>query len=178
MHTCPECGNGDMTVRLDGGTPIHECGLCGARFGDRRTIEAIDDAEEARARGVSPLLWPLVRALDGLLGLVVRLAEAGDPRSVTLPFVELGVANSGALVQLENLAKSLQISAGALRCPWVVEVEFRRHLAFVLKPRIAGDAVTAELVHAAQIDVGVLRQHLERNMRLGWWRHAGGAPTG
>jgi hypothetical protein len=39
-----------MRVRVQAGTPIHECGRCGARFGERLAVEALDDAVEARHR--------------------------------------------------------------------------------------------------------------------------------
>ena len=167
-----------MLVRTDAGAPIHECGLCGARFGERVLIEAIEDAEQARERGVPARVWPLVRALDKLPGVHVGDASAGEARPPILPFVELRIASAEALVQLENLAKSLLLGAGALRSHWVLEVEYRRHLAFVLKPRHPGGAVHVDQVVAAQGDLGVLRRHLERDARLGWWRHAGGAPSG
>lgn len=162
-----------MRVRTAAGASIHECGLCGARFGDRRAIEALADREEAQERGVPAVVWPLVRALERLPGLCVREAAGGEAEPPTLPFIELGVADHRALQQLENLVKSLLLGAAALRCHWIVEVEYRRHLAFVLKPRHGGGAVAAERVRDAQIDLEQLRRHLERDARLGWWRHAG-----
>lgn len=172
MHICPDCGNRDMRVRTAGGAPIHECGLCGARFGDRRAIETLEDQEQARQRGVPPAVWPLVRALERLPGLHVREAGGGEGTPPTVPFVELGVADHKALLQLENLVKSLQLGASALHCHWVVEVEYRRHLAFVLKPRHGGGAIAAEFVRDAHNDLDLVRRHLERDRKLGWWRHA------
>ncbi len=166
-----------MRVRTTDGAPVHECGLCGARFGDRQAIETLADQEQARERGVPDLVWPLSRALEQLPGLHVREAVAGDASPPTLPFVELGVADHKALVQLENLVKSLQLGAHALRCHWVVEVEYRRHLAFVLKPRHGGGAVAAGFVRDAQLDLELLRRHVERDRRLGWWRHASEHPN-
>jgi hypothetical protein len=167
-----------MRVVVVGGAPIHECGLCGARFGDRLAVEAIADAEEAAMRGIGALVWPLYRALARLPGLVVRQASEGDQEQKSLPFVELGTGSPDALLQLENLAKSLQLGAAALRLHWVVEVEYRRHLAFVLKPRHGGGPVAVAQVRDAQIDLEVLRRHVERDSRLGWWRHAGEARSG
>jgi hypothetical protein len=167
-----------MRVRVQAGTPIHECGLCGARFGERLAVEALDDAEVARQRCVPELVWPLVRALERLPGLHVREASAGDEASRTLPFVELGLVDADALVQIENVAKSLLVAAGGLKCHWVVEVEYRRHLAFVLKPRHGGGAIATEQVRDARIDLSMLWRNFERDSRLGWWRHAGGDPTG
>jgi hypothetical protein len=173
VQTCPECGNHDMKVRVVDGAPVHECCLCFARFGERLAVEALHDAEEARLRGVASGIWPLVRALERLPGLCVRTSGTCDLAARTLPFVELGVISSESLVQLENLAKSLLLSAGATRLHWVIEVVYQHHLAFVLKPRHAGGAVPAEEVRDAGIDVDVLRRAIERDSKLSWWRHAG-----
>jgi hypothetical protein len=157
VQTCPECGNHDMTVRVVDGAPVHECGLCFARFGERRAV---------------------VRVLERLPGLCVRTSGAGEALARTLPFVELGVTTPEALVQLENLAKSLLLSAGATRLHWVVEVAYQHHLAFVLKPRHGGGPVPAAEVRDAGIDVDVLRRAIERDSRLSWWRHAVGKASG
>lgn len=167
-----------MHVRVADGTPIHECGLCGARFGEPQAVAGFDDADEARSRGVAAEVWPLVRALDRLSGLIVREASAGDAEQKTLPYVELGAASPAALLQLENLAKSLLLGASSLRRHWIVEVEYHRHLSFVLKPRHGGGWVTPEQVRNARLDLMVLRQHLERDVKLQWWRHAGEPPNG
>jgi hypothetical protein len=177
VHICPDCGNRDMRVRTADGATIHECGLCGGRFGDRRAVETLADQEQAQQRGVPPLVWPLVRVLEQLGGLHVREAVSGDTAPPTLPLVELGVADHKALLQIENLVKSLQLGASALRCHWVVEVEYRRHLAFVLKPRHGGGPVASEFVRDAQLDLEPLRRHVERDRRLGWWRHASDEPN-
>ncbi len=171
MDTCPECGNHDMRVRLVDGVPVHECGLCGAEFGDRAVLAALEDAATARERGYAAAVWPLVRALDVLPGLVVREAQAGDVQACVLPFVELGVRGTEGLGSLENLAKLLQLAARALACHWIVEVEYRRHLAFVLKPRHGGGPVPAPLAQGAQGDLAVLRAEIERSTRLSWWLH-------
>jgi hypothetical protein len=178
VQTCPECGNHDMTARLVDGATVHECGLCFARFGERRAVESLHDAEEARQRGVANAIWPLVRALERLRGLCVRTSGAGDVTARTLPFVELGLVDPEALVQLENLAKSLLLSAGATRLHWVMEVAYQHHLAFVLKPRHGGGPVPAEEVRDAVVDVDVLRRAIERDCRLSWWRHAAGKASG
>ncbi len=167
-----------MRVRVADGSPVHECGLCGARFGARIVVDRLDDAEEAKGRGVAPEVWPLVRALDRLQGLVVRDACAGDAEQKTLPYVELGATSAVALIQIENLAKSLLLGAGGLRRHWILEVEYHRHLSFVLKPRHGGGMVTQEQVRDARIDLEVLRRHLERDVKLQWWRHATAATNG
>jgi hypothetical protein len=172
LDTCPECGNHDMRVRVVDGLSVHECGLCEARFGDRRALTSLADAEEARLHGVDRVVWPLVRALRVLPGLCVRKSVGGDLDARTLPFVELGATSPEALHQLENLAKSLRLSAGALRLHWIVEVEYQHHLAFVLKPRHPGGAVSLGEARDARIDLDVLGKHLARDTQLAWWRHA------
>lgn len=167
-----------MRVLVVDGAAIHECGMCSARFGDPAAVDALADAEEARQRGVEAGVWPLVRALGRLPGLVVRKNTAGDVARRELPFVELGATSADALVQLENLAKSLRLGAGALRLHWILEVEYQQHLAFVLKPRHPGGAVTASEARFAQEDLAVLRRQLERDLRLQWWRHAGDRANG
>ncbi len=167
-----------MRAHIVAGACIHECGLCGARFGERHAVEALADAEEARSKGVDFAVWPLVRALERLPGLYVRGAAGADGGAGTLPRVELGATSGDALVQLENLAKSLLLGASALHRHWVIEVEYQHHLAFVLKPRHGGGGVTAAEVRDANLDLEVLRRHLERDVKLRWWRHAGGTSTG
>lgn len=178
LDTCPECGNHDMRVRVVDGLSVHECGLCDARFGDRRALTSLADAEEARLHGVDRVVWPLVRALRGLPGLSVRKSAGGDVDARTLPFVELGATSAEALHQLENLAKSLRLSAGSLRLHWIVEVEYQHHLAFVLKPRHPGGAVSLGEARDARIDLDVLGKHLARDTQLAWWRHAGDGGSG
>lgn len=178
LDTCPECGNHDMRVRVVDGLSVHECGLCEARFGDRRALTSLADAEEARLQGVDRAVWPLVRALRPLPGLCVRKSAGGDVDVRTLPFVELGATSPEALHQLENLAKSLRLSAGALRLHWIVEVEYQHHLAFVLKPRHPGGAVSLGEARDARIDLEVLGKHLARDTQLAWWRHAADAAHG
>lgn len=167
-----------MRVRTAGGAVVHECGMCGARYGERRVVHGIELAEEARARGIDAAVWPLVKALEDLPSLCVFDAVGGDPERGVLPFVAIGAKDPGALLQLENLTKSLLLGAAALHRHWVLEVEYQRHLAFVLKPRHPGGAVAAEVVRAARSDLGTLQRHLVRDAKLGWWRTAGEPRTG
>ncbi|MBL8752969.1 MAG: hypothetical protein JNK15_06665 [Planctomycetes bacterium] len=172
MHTCLECGNSDMRVRVVDGASVHECGLCGARFGDRRAVTSLNDADMAATRGIGAGIWPLVRVLERLQGVVVRSSAAADPEAGALPFVELGATSADCLVQLENLAKSLRLGAGTLRLPWCIEVDYQQHLAFVLRPRLPDGPVHKALVRDADHDVEMLWRQLERDTRLAWWRHA------
>lgn len=167
-----------MRVRVVDGLSVHECGLCEARFGDRRAVTRLLDGDEAKQRGIEPAIWPLVRALGRVHGLAVRQSSGGDPDARTLPFVELTAVGGEALAQLENLAKFLRLSAATCRLHWVLEVEYQHHLAFVLKPRHPGGAVSLGEARSARIDLELLARHLERDVALPWWRHALGRPNG
>lgn len=167
-----------MKVVLVDGLPLHECQLCFTRFGDRRALQRHADTEESRRLGVDPLVWPLARALDCLPGLRVRTSGGADAARRTLPFVEVVPTSAQALVQLENLAKSLRLGARGLRCHWVVEVEFQNHLSFVLKPRPGGAHLGEQTVADTTHDLDVLRRQVERDQRLSWWRHAEDGDSG
>lgn len=160
-----------MKVVLVDGLPLHECQLCCARFGDRRAVETLSDGEESRRRGVDAAVWPLARTLDYLPGLRVRSSGGADARTRTLPFIEMVGTDARALVQLENLAKSLRLGARGQRCHWVIEVEFQSNLGFVLKPRLGGPHLGEQTVLDVEHDLDVLRRQVERDQRLSWWRH-------
>lgn len=156
-----------MRVRVVDGSVVHECGLCGAQFGERRAVEAATGRDEARERGVAAAVWPLVRALEALPGVAVRAAAPGGAAERALPRIEFVLLDAGAMVQLENLAKSLRLATGSLRCRWCLEVEYEQVLRFVLRPRGGGGS------HAdALLDVATLAAAVQRDSRLGWWRHA------
>jgi hypothetical protein len=178
VHTCPECGNHDMRVRVVDGAAIHECGLCSARFGARAAVESLDSADEAARSGVDASVWPLVRVLRQLPGLCVRSSQGGEVEARTLPFVELGVTSAAALLQFENLAKSLRLGLGAVRLQWVLEIQYHHQLVVVLKPRHPGGPVSLGEARDAQIDLDVLGRQFERDRRLRWWRHADGGANG
>lgn len=178
MQACPECGNHTLAVRLVDGAPLHECGLCGACFGGRRVVAAATDADEAGRRALPVAVWPLVRELERLPGLCVRACGAGGSATSPLPFVELGLTSPHGVVQLENVLKSLRLGAVGLRLPWVVEVEFRQHLAFVLQPRPGVGSAAALSAEHARADLAVLAAQIERDRRLSWWRHAGDGGAG
>jgi hypothetical protein len=167
-----------MRVRVVDGTPIHECGLCSARFGERAAVESLEHAEEAARAGVDASVWPLVRVLGRLPGLCVRSSQGGDVDARTLPFVELGITSAESLLQFENLAKSLRLGLGAVRLHWVLEIQYQHQLAVVLKPRHPGGPVSLGEARDAQIDLDVLFRQVDRDRRLRWWRHADGGTSG
>ena len=156
-------------VELDGGS-VHECGLCGATFGDRRAVRSAGLADEAMRRGVDPEVWPLARVLEQLPGFTLGSASGGGRGA--LPSVELVVSGQEALVQLENLAKALRLAAGGLRCDWLLEARFEQSLVLVVR----ADGAPDEL-RDARLDVDALAQQLDRDTRLAWWRRATGADS-
>jgi hypothetical protein len=177
VNSCPECGNHDMHVRVLDGAAVHVCALCGTSFGERRTVDALAASEEAASAGTAPAVWPLVRVLQRLPGLEVQCSGGGDAERASLPFVELTATSATALVQLENVAKSLALAAGALRVRWTVEIAYERTLTFVLRPA-SGGADVAGRARDARADVAVLARALERDMRLSWWRDGDGERSG
>jgi len=158
------------TVELDGATVI-ECGLCGERFGERRAVTGRTLADEATERGIDPIIWPLARVLEQLPGLVLGNSSPGTQDSP--PSVELVVTGQDALLQVENLAKSMRLAAGGLRSRWRIEARFEHSLVFA----VAATEGAAAL-RDARIDVETLAQHVERDMRLTWWRCANVAENG
>ena len=160
MDPCPECGNHAVVARTRGGDVVHECGLCGAVVGDPRA-----------ARGPQPLA-DLIGSLPGLR--VVHGADgdpdvdpAEEPDRAQLPALHWQVLDGRGLLQLENLAKSLQLARGSLQLPWRLEVDYDRALVFALQPRPA--AVDAAAVRLARRDLELLAQAVLRDSRLSWW---------
>ena len=169
MQTCDECGNHDMRAIERAGGVVHECGLCGATYGDLRAAGGAAAEREAAARGVGAAIWPLARALEELPGFALGACEpgaAGRP-----PSVELLVTASAAVTSLENLGKSLRLAAGQLRCRWLLEARFEQALVILLRVEEA-----AASLRDAHLDVEVLAAAVERDRRRPWWRQGAGDP--
>ena len=158
------------SVELAGATLV-ECGLCGEQFGDRRAVNDQALGDEATARGVDRIVWPLAKALGGMPGFRLDSASPGSGESP--PFVDLVVTGPEALVQLENVAKALRLAEGSLRCSWQSEARFDHALVMRIGP-----ATVAGKLRDAQLDIEVFAQHIERDMRLNWWRCANGSENG
>ena len=172
VQTCPECGNHDMQVRVLDGATVHECGFCGARFGDAQAIAKLESRTEAATAGVDEHVWPLVQVLSRLPGLTVGDSSGGSVAKYSMPRVELLASGDGALVQIENLTKALRLMAGSLRCMWQITVHYDRALTFVLAATGSGASL-----RDARIDLEALARRVERDSRLTWWRHADGQPN-
>jgi hypothetical protein len=126
-----------------------------------------EEVRRARAAGVDARVFALRSALEALAGLRVREADAGDQQALRAPFVSWQVVDALGFVQLENLAKSLLLSASRLSSTWRIEVEFNDALTFVLRPQGKNDQTG---VVAAQTDLPTLAHAIARDSRLGWWR--------
>jgi hypothetical protein len=157
MDPCPECGNHAVVAHRRGETVVHECGLCGAVVGDPR-IAPGDQSEGAR---------PLADLIGSLPGLRVVPGRAGEPDREQLPALHWQVLDGRGLLQLENLAKSLQLAREELQLPWRLEVDYDRALVFALRPRPA--TVDAAAVRHARRDLELLAQAVARDSRLSWW---------
>ena len=172
MVVCFECGGDAVAaVRLEG-VALDECGLCGALSGDDAAGTRVLLAREAREHGIDPGIYPLVVALNSIPELQVVMCDAGDPAGQTWPFVQFAPTSDMPWRGIENLVKSLALSARGEDVHWVIEVEYQSRLVLTLKPRFHRDvsAITSEDVEAAQSSLERVRVNLEAHMRLSWWR--------
>jgi hypothetical protein len=151
-------------VNLESGTVI-KCGLCGEQFGERRAVTNLNLSEEAGDRRIDPVIWPLARILERLPGMDLGATSAGYHE--VLPYVDLVVVGQEALLQIENLAKSMRLADSCLRNRWRIEARFDHTLVFLITANMKGSTL-----RDARIDIEVLAQRIERDMRLTWWRHA------
>lgn len=140
----------------------HECGLCEARFGDRRAVTRLLDGEEARARGVEPRSGRWSGPSGSCMGSRCARAVAATPRRA--PCRSSSWPRSGAR-RWRNWRTSpsscvcRRLRAGSTGC---ARGRCQHHLAFVLKPRHPGGAVSLGEARSARIDLDLLARHLER----------------
>ena len=168
MDLCPDCGSRQIETRVHDGDVVHECGLCGALGGEPASVRRVLAHREARAAGVDPDVWPLVRVLDTLPGLRV-LAQKPGGAARGLPSVQWQLLDLRGLAQLENLGKSLQLARRSLRLPWRIELEFEFGLVFTLQARPELPCGQEQLAHA-RADLEQLARAVERDRRLSWWQ--------
>lgn len=171
MVACDECGSDLLeSVRVEG-IEVEECALCGALSGDDDAVSRVLVAREAREKGIDPRIYPLVLSLGKITGLQVLMADIGDPERLIWPLVQLAPAGDKSWRGVENLMKSLALSARGQEVHWVVEVEYQHRLILTLKPRFHRDVarITPELVVAAQRGLERIRASLEAHMGLSWW---------
>jgi hypothetical protein len=177
MERCDECGTRNLAPVVLEGLRVLECGLCGALAGDDHAVSRLLHIREARESGIHPDVYPLIRVLGKILHFTVVSSHGGDAEARVWPFVQMGIEHPDAIGGLENLAKSLAMSARGHDIHWVIEVEYRHRLVFTLKPRFHRDPdrIGPDLVRAARADMERIRRNLERDMRLGWWRESQGS---
>lgn len=168
---CSECGNSAVNARVYDGVSVLECELCGALGGNQAAVRAVLDARAARNAGVDPSVYGLVRAIGSLDGLRVCDHDGGDRGEKRLPSVSWQIVEVRAFVHLENLCKSLRLSARGLSLPWQIVAEYADTLTFALRPQPPARPLTEVDVAAAQRDLPALQRAFERDSRLSWWRH-------
>jgi hypothetical protein len=171
QRNCQECGSDDLRVTTLEGAVVEVCGLCGALGGAEAAVQRVVRAREARAHGVDGVVWPLVRVLGGLPGIAVLQSHGGDAVVRSLPFVQFAANGEPGLFQLENLCKSMALSARQRRLLWTVEAEYMRQFALTLKPRIAPEHWTPAVLADAHHDLEAIAAALERDVGLSFWRH-------
>jgi hypothetical protein len=167
VDTCAECGNTDMHVRVVDGASVHECGLCGARFGERHAVRGLDDADDAAGHGAEAALWPLQRLLGELPGVHVHGARLMGSGRAMAARIDLLIPDAAGLVTLENLTKSLRLADGRLPCRCRITVEFEQCLVFVLRAEPAPDAAGSRSLAEG---ITAWTRQIERDRRLRWWR--------
>lgn len=170
MATCEVCGSHQIEIATISGEQVEVCGLCGEIHGDPDARRREEDRQEAEDRGVDPLVYPLVRALERVPKFRVEQASAGRPGTPEYPFLFLRLA-AGALPHLESLLTSLEMANRTTRRRWVVECTLQRGLLFILRPRFWKPIleINAEDVREARQDLPILAQTIGRDVALGWW---------
>ena len=173
MDICDECGSHQVQTRRVEGVEVDECGLCGHVQGDEASVALVSDRLEAAEKGFSPIVYPLVKALEGVSTFRVSAASAGRVETSEYPFVFLRLAPAG-LRDLEHLLTSLEMANRTTRRRWVVECALQRGLLFILRPRFWKAIVEINEVdiREARGDLKLLAEIIARDSRLGWW--AGG----
>ena len=84
----------------------------------------------------------------------------------------LDVDEGGALLQLEHTLQSLEMSHRRTNFVWAFEAHYQKgELQFALRPRFMKPVqdLRAEELEAAQEDLGLLAERLERDLDLSWW---------
>ncbi|MBN2490954.1 MAG: hypothetical protein JXQ29_08900 [Planctomycetes bacterium] len=162
-----------MTVRKVRGARVFECQFCGALEGDVAAVREVHQERDAARRGMDPLVYPLVEALERMPHLRVREASAGASEECIPPYVQFHVEErNGALRHIERLLQSLEMSHRRTRRIWALEAHYTHsELRFALRPRFmkpVGDLDPDE-IRDAQLDLRLLAERLERDMGLSWW---------
>lgn len=170
MALCDECGSSQVRETEVEGVLVGLCGLCGHLQGDEALVERARERREAAERGIDPVIFPLVRALDRVPTFRVEGASPGRPERSEYPFVFLRVAEHG-LLDIERLLTSLEMANRSTKRRWVIECTLQRGLLFILRPRFWKPIldISAQDIAEARADLQLLAQVLTRDVKLGWW---------
>ena len=170
MDVCDECGSHQLEPARVEGIEVLQCGLCDNVQGDVEALALIAERSEAAERGLSPIVYPLVKALEEVPTFHVAAASPGRAETSEFPFVFLRLAPEG-LKDLERLLTSLEMANESTRRRWVVECTLQRGLMFILRPRFwkAVLEIDERDIREAREDFKVLARILARDIQLGWW---------
>lgn len=171
MAVCDECGSSQVAEAEVQGVVVELCGLCGHIQGDEVLVERARERREAAERGIDPVIYPLVRALDRVPTFRVESASPGREERSEYPFVFLRVSDGG-LRDIERLLTSLEMANRSTQRRWVVECTLQRGLLFILRPRFWKPIldISAQDIAEARADLQLLAQVLARDVKLAWWR--------
>jgi hypothetical protein len=171
MDVCEECGSHQVAPRRVEGVEVGECGLCGHVQGDEEEVALVAQRSEAAERGFSPIVYPLVKALESVPTFRVSAASAGRVETGEYPFVFLRLQETG-LQDLERLLTSLEMANQGAQRRWVIECALQRGLLFILRPRFWKAIVEINDVDIseARADLKHLAEIVARDQKLGWWR--------
>jgi hypothetical protein len=153
------------------GVAVLQCRLCDHVQGEPDSVARIVERREADERGFSPIVYPLVKALEMVPTFRVPAASAGRAQTSEFPFVFLRL-DAGGLRDLEHLLTSLEMANESTRRRWVVECTLQRGLLFILRPRFwkAVLEIDERDIREAREDFQVLARVIARDVQLAWWK--------
>ena len=162
-----------MRSRKVGDALVFECQFCDALEGDPAAIRDVHLEREAASRGIDPVVYPLVAALEKIPFLRVRDASAGAGEDRIPPYIQFHIEErNGSLRQMEHLLHSLEMSHRRTHRVWTLELHHAHgELRFALRPRFMKPvgSLDPEEIREAQQDLRRLAERLERDMALSWW---------
>jgi len=173
MALCDECGSTQVGEAEVEGVLVEQCALCGHLQGDESKVAYVREMQEARERGIEPIIYPLVCALEAIETFRIQDASAGRPERAEYPFVFLRV-REGGIGDVERLLTSLEMANRTTTRRWVVECALQRGLLFILRPRFwkAVQDITSKDILEARADLPILAYSLRRDVSLGWWSNS------
>ncbi len=171
MAVCEECGSRQLGPARVEGVDVEQCGLCDHIQGDAASVSLVEERREASDSGYSPIVYPLVKAMNTVPTFRVSDASAGRPETSEYPFVFFRLANEGVR-DLERLLTSLEMANQSTQRRWVVECTLQRGLLFILRPRFWKPIleINETDIREARGDLKLLAEILARDIQLSWWK--------